>query len=540
MDPTELTRDLEMLWSWVAAPLALVAALVVTIFLRVPQVTKLAEAFRALRAEEPKAAGRLHPATSAALAAAATCGAAGAIGAATAVSLGGAGAVAWVWLFAILLAPLRMAETLLARTAPPGQAGKPQGSLAGRLLAEKGPLAGLGWVLLVLVPLAGLAFYGGTHGEAVVDAAGELLPGSALALGLSVAVAAAVLALLPPERAGSILGWIGAVALVVLFGAALTAFLAEPGRAFGGFGRALLDAIHDAPSLRAFSGATAGEIAFAATLYLLPPAAATGGVDGALQAEARAATKRQAAVALLAPLAFGLLTTLLGLSFVSTGAFAREVEGSRSLAELTAYRVGFDTVSQRTEEDRLFTGILRVVDGSTGVVEVELGTERGMVRAPRFEDGGEAADIMMRYRRGRVVELQRRGELDALRHQPLSELADIEVHGRMLPRGGSLFAQTLMRGSGELVARAGLAALLLLAAVGAAAWGLGVARTLRARVPEKVARFTALLPAVGLALAALGVVPAFGLFGAAIAALLTIASSIAILARAKQAAQLAK
>ncbi|MCZ7682250.1 MAG: alanine:cation symporter family protein [Sandaracinaceae bacterium] len=377
MDPTELTRDLEILWAWIAAPLALAAALVATVLLRAPQITKIVEAFRALKAHDPDAPGRLHPATSAALASAASFGAAGAVGAATAVSLGGAGAIAWVWLFALLLAPLRMAEALLARTAPPGQAGKPQGSLAGRLLAEKGALSVLGWALLVLVPLAGLAFYGGTHGEAVVDAAGELLPGSALALGLTVAGAAAVLALLPPERAGSILGWIGAVALVVLFGAALTAFLAEPGRAFGGFGRALLDAIHDAPSVRAFSGATAGEIAFAATLYLLPPAAATGGADGALQAEARAATKRQAAVALLAPLAFGLLTTLLGLSFVSTGAFAREVEDTRPLAELTAYRVGFDTVSQRNEEDRLFTGILRVVDGSSGVVEVELGTERG-------------------------------------------------------------------------------------------------------------------------------------------------------------------
>src|SRR5690606_26082413 len=152
-----------------------------------------------------------------ALASVASYGAAGAVGAATAVSLGGAGAVAWVWLFTILLAPLRMGEALLARTAPPGKAGKPTGSLAGRLLAEKGFLSGLGWALLGLVPLAGFAFYGGTHGEAVVDAADELLPGSALALGLTVAGAALVLALLPLDRAGSILGWIAAVALIVFF-----------------------------------------------------------------------------------------------------------------------------------------------------------------------------------------------------------------------------------------------------------------------------------------------------------------------------------
>src|SRR5690606_26228849 len=263
--------------------------------------------------------------------------------------------------------------------------------------------------------------------------------------------------------------------------------------------------------------------------------------DGALHAEARAATKRQAAVALLAPLFFGLLTTLLGLSFVATGTFARVAEDERPVAELTAYRVGFDTVSQRREQDRLFTGILRVVGGSTGVVETELGTERGMVRAPTFEDGGEPGDFMLRYREGRVVEVQRRGALGALERQPLESLAQIRVKGRMLPRGGLLLARSMTRGGGgELIARAGLAALLVLAAIGAAAWGVAVARTLRARVPEKIARFAAALPALGLALAALGVVPGFGLLGAAIAALLTIASSIALLARARQAAQLAK
>ncbi len=540
MDATELTRDLEILWLWIAAPLVLVAALASTIFLRAPQLTKLAEAFRALRSDDAKAKGRLHPASSVALAAAASYGAAGAVGAATAVSLGGAGAVAWVWLFAILIAPLRMAETLLARTAPPGQAGKASGSLAGRLLTEGGAAAGLGWALLVLVPLAGLAFYGGTHGEAVMEAADQLLPGSALALGLAVAAVAAVLSLAPLDRAGSILGWIAAVALIAFFGVALTAVLAEPGRAFGGFGRALMDAIYDAPSLRAFSGATAGEIAFAAVLYVLPPVAAPAGVDGALEAEARGATKKQAAAALLAPLFFGVLTTLLGLSFVGTSTFAREVEGERPLSELTIYRVGFATVSQRNEEDRLFTGILRVVDGSLGVLETELGTERGMVRAPRFEDRGEPGDFMLRVHDGHVVELQRRGELGALERQPLSDIADIQVKGRMLPRGGRLLAQGMVRGGGEILARLGLAALLLLAALGGAAWGLGVASTLRARLPERIARFTAVVPALGLALAALGVIPGFGMLGSAIAALLVSVGAIAILARVRQAARIAR
>ncbi|HEY8431760.1 MAG TPA: hypothetical protein VIL20_25445, partial [Sandaracinaceae bacterium] len=148
--------------------------------------------------------------------------------------------------------------------------------------------------------------------------------------------------------------------------------------------------------------------------------------------------------------------------------------------------------------------------------------------------------FMLRYRNGRIVEVQRRGELGALERHPLSSVAQIRVKGRMLPRGGLLLARSMQRGGGEIVARVGLAALLLLAAIGAAAWGLGSARTLRARVPEKLARFGAVLPALGLALAALGVVPGFGSLGTAVAALLTIATSIALLARAKQAAQLAK
>lgn len=540
MDPTELTRDLEILWIWVAAPITLLAAIVVTVRLRAPQVTRIGEAFRALRAHDPKSAGTLHPAAATALSMAASYGAAGAVGAATAVSLGGAGAVAWVWLFAILLAPLRMAEAALARTAPPGRAGAATGSLAGRLLIDhSGPLSGLGWALLILLPLAGFAFVGGVHGGAVTDAAEQLLPGSALALGLTVAGAAALFALVPARRAGGLLGWIGAVALLVFFAVALTTFFSEPGRAFGALGRALRDAMEGAPSVAAFSGATAGEIAFAAMLHVLPPVAAAGGVDGAIHAEAQAAaTKRHASAALLGPLAYGLIATLLGLGFVATGSFHRAVEGERPLAEVTAYHADFDTVSQRQERgERLFTGFYRVAEGSTGVVETHFGTERGMIRAPRFLDRGEPAELMLRYRAGEIVEMQRKSadSLGAFRRQPLSALDEITIEGRMLPRGGRLLAESMTRGAGPIMARVGLAALLLLAALGAAAWGLGLARTLRSKLPEKGARFAALIPALGVAVAALGVIPRFGMFGAAIAALLTIVTSLALIARAAEA-----
>lgn len=541
MDLNALSQDLELLWIWVVAPLLLMAAIVLTVRLRAPQLLQVGQALRALRAHDPGAPGTVPPATAVVLSAVASYGAAGAVGAATAVSLGGAGAVAWVWLFAILLAPLRVAEAVLARTAPPGRAGVRTGSLAGRLLAEPGALRVMGWALLVLVPLVAVSFFGGAHGRAVSDAADRLLPGSALPLGLGVAGAGALLALVPMRRAGSVLGWIGAVALVTLLGAALVAFFHDPSRAFGGFARAFMDALYGAPSTAAFAGATVGEIAFAAMLHVLPPLAATGGVDGALHAEAQAmTTKRHASAALLGPLFYCVVTTVLGLAFVATGAFSRPVDDERSLMELRSYRVGFDTISQRDESDRRFTGILRITDGTTGAVDNEQATERGMVRSARFYDRGEPADVMLRYRDGVVHELQRRGPIGALERQPLEAAHDIRVRGQMLPRGGLLLAEAMGRAGGPLLARLALAALLVLAALGAAAWGLGVARTLGAKLPAHLARWAALLPALGLALAALGVVPWLGLLGGALAALLTLLSAVALIARATQAGQLTK
>src|SRR5690606_6633107 len=126
------------------------------------------------------------------------------------------------------------------------------------------------------------------------------------------------------------------------------------------------------------------------------------------------------------------------------------------------------------------------------------------------------------------------------RRQPLSAVDDITVRGRMLPTGAGLLAQGFEQGGGPVLARIGLVALLLLAALGAAAFGIGVARTLRAKIPAKHARWTAVIPALGMAVAALGIVPRFGVFGAAIAALLTIVSSLALLARSGEAARITK
>ncbi len=543
MPADDLRPILELLWIWIAAPLTALAAIVYTVRLKAPQVMKLGEAFRAIRTHDEGAEGSVHPATSAALSAAATYGAAGAVGSATAVALGGPGAVAWVWLFTLLLMPLRMGEAALARTAPVGRAGDTTGSLAGRLMndAAGGPRA-IGWAIFVLVPLAAFAFYGGSHGEAVTDAADQLQPGSALTLGLVVAGVGGVFAVLPLKQSGSILGWIAAVALIAMFGAGLVAFMSDPGRGFGSISRAFVDAFDGAPRMAAWSGALAGEIAVAAMLHLLPPVAAVGGVDGALHAEAQAGTtKQQAAVALLGPLFYGVVVTVVGLSLVATGAFSRPIETSRSLDEVRFYRNGMgpETSSQREEADRAYEGFIRVIEGDTGVVEYDVGTERGIIRAPRYTEGGEPADFALHVDDGYADDLQKPGHLGALERRPIEELRGVTLHGRMLPADGHLLAASMTAGGGSVTSRVALAALLLLAALGLAAWGLGVARTLSAQLPKNTARWTALLPAVGLALAAAGVVPSFGDYGSMVAGLLVSVTAIGLIVRVKDAARIA-
>ena len=365
------------------------------------------------------------------------------------------------------------------------------------------------------------------------------MPGSGLTLGLAIAALAALATLAPIKKIGPILGWVAAVSLIALFGAALFALASEPGRGLSGIGRALTDAYYGAPESGAFSGALAGEIAMAAMLHLLPPLVAPTGVAGAWHAEARARTTRaQSLGAMLGALGYALLTTFVGLSLIATNAFATPTEGSRSVDEVRFYRTSFDTVSQREEASRFFSGIIRVQEGETGVVEIHAGTERGMILAPSFEDGGEAADVMLRVSDGRVVEIQRPGTMGALEVAPDSAFDEVTIHGRMLPRGGALIAASMTEGGGSVVSRVALAALLLLALLGAVGWGLGVRRTLGARLPDKSARFTAIVPALGLALAAAGVLRGFEGIGLIAAGLLASVAAIGLIVRAKEIGQL--
>lgn len=531
----------DAIWPWAALPALAIAAVVITVLLRFPQLTRLPEAFRALNAHDPKAEGRVHPATAIALSTAASVGAGAVVSAATAMGLGGAGALAWLWLFGLLVAPVRLAETLLARTAPPGKAGKKAhegGSLAARLLADRQPSAVmLGQALLVLAPIAALTIVGGLHGTAVVDAAEQLLPGSAEPIGFGVAVAAALFAFFGRDKAW--LGWTTLAALVLLTVACLVGVLFDAGRAFGTLASVLEDAFDGAPQLRSFSGALVGEIAGAALASMLPVVSATGGLDGSLASLAQPrSVKAQAAAAMLPVLAHVAIATLVCMAIGATSAHARPIESARHLDEVHFYDSPFETVSQRMEPEREWHGFIRVIDGRAQAQPLEVGTARGMVTEPRFEEAdGSPGNFAIRIEDGHVSRMLRPDADGALVDVSLDDVPHIVVRGRMLPAGGALFAAAMTRGGGDLAARAALAALMLLAALGAAAMGLALARMFEARVTENGARAMSALPAIGLVLGVTSFGPTLASIGGIVAALTTAVVAIAVVLKARELAK---
>lgn len=524
--------------TWALFPLLALAALALTFVLRMPQVARVGEAVRGLFAPpDATAPGTLSPRSALALSVVASVGAGAVVSTATAISLGGAGALAWVWLFGLLLAPLRLAETLLARSAPPGKAGKAgaRGSLSARLAADASPrVRELGAALGVLVPVAGFVFVGGSHGAALGEVAEELLPGSALGIGLAAAGVALVLSLVPRARQG--LGWVAAAALAALAVSVLVAIASEPGRALGALPRAVDDAFSGASDVASFTGALAAEVFGAAVTLVLPSIAATCGLDAALHAEAKApSAKTQAALAMLAVLVHVVVVTLVGMAIVGTGSYARRTDTSRSLDEIVWVDAAFDTTSQRLEADRRWTGYVRVIDGALQGDGRELATERGMIVAPAFtERDGSPGDFAVRVSHGRVTHLLRIDAEGALADVPLAGLHDVRVSGRMLPRGGALLVAALERGGGELGARLGLAALLLLCAAAAAAWGFGIRVLLPKDLSESAARIGAGMPALGLVLGASGLAPWLGSLGSLVVTVTALAAMIGILGKARE------
>ena len=406
-------------------------------------------------------------------------------------------------------------------------------------MREGGAARVVGYVLMALVVLTAFAFVGGVHGEALVDASAQLLPDSMPMTIFGVAALAAIVAVGGMGRSGNIAGWIALASFAVLLLVGLWAAASNPDRAVGAIGRAFTEAFEGAPPAAPFVGAFAGEIAFAALLYALPPVGAASGLVGGLHSAARARTTRgQAAAAMAGPLVYAVVTTVLCMAFVATGAYWQRVEDRRPVSEVRVYTVAFETASQRAEEDRLYSGYLRIDGGELRDIGPLAGTAQGMIEDPRWLYEGEPANIALHLEDGKPFRMLR-FERGALHEVPASEIADVQVEGEMLPRGGGILASALTRGTdGEIAPRLALGALILLLAVGAGMWGIGAARSLRPGTPVWAATVVAVLPAAGLAAAGAGLGDWLGPIGGLLAAAAATVAAIALLWKSAQATTL--
>ncbi len=523
------------LWLYLAAPLAVLAFLVTSVRLRVPQWRLLPKAFKAARAPAKKG---LAPGLATTLTTVGTLGAAGAVGAGTAVALGGPGVLPWLWLICIVVAPLHYAEVWLARTDAPGQSDKEAtGSLSRRLgrMGDRWRVPAL--LSMVLVLATGFAYAGGAQGHALAETAEVLLPGSTLALVCGAAGVGAAFVIFQ-DKAQSLAGWLGFAGLFALVVAAIWAMSSNFGEAFGTFADAFSDAFDGAPRRGEFTGAFVGEIAFAAVLAVLPPIGASSGVVGAMHSLSGGKTRGQASAAILVPFAYAVVGTLLVMAFVGTGAFGERYADRRGLMETRIFRLSASSASQRQEDERLYDGMVRIVEGEPRNPALSVGTARGMVSDAKFELNGEPADLAFRVEDGVPFEILQPGRLGALDRQDFAIAHQIDVVGEMLPTGGGLVMRAMGRGESDLAARFGLAGLLALAAVGFAIWGFALGRVLPHTAPRPARLAVGLLPALGAITAVLVGGPWIALIGGAIAALTLAFVAVVVMVTSRQVAEL--
>ncbi|MCB9633077.1 MAG: sodium:alanine symporter family protein [Sandaracinus sp.] len=539
MDPVALADAREPLWYYGVTPLVALAAIVLTARLRAPQWRRLPDAIRALRGSGEG----MTPLSSLGLSTVGTFGAASAVGAFTAVSLGGAGTLPWLWLFGILLAPLPYAEIWLARTDAPGKAGDEgqTGSLARRLYRMGERWRPVGALLALLVIVAAFAFGGGANADALARATGAILPGSTLALVAGAAVLGGLLAV-GGARTLPLAGWLGLVGLGTLLVAALWALASNPGGCFGTLGAAFTDAFEGAAQRDHWTGALAGEIARSTTTALFLPLAAPTGATGAVHAMGSHKTRDQAALSIFGSFATVIVATLLVMVGVGTGALGDRTASRRALLDdVRIHRMPAESASQRAEEERLYSGMERILDGASRNPTLSVATARGMVHEPRFlrVQGGEEgpADVAIRVVSGRPDRVMIPGRFGALHEADPGILREIYLEGEMVPDGPTLVAASLEKAH-DFVPRLALAALLALAAAGFAAWGASAARALSPRVPPAGAAAVAALPALGALLVALDVAPWISPLGGLAAGASVLVTTLVLLARSGEVAKL--
>lgn len=537
MDVFAVVKIARLLWMYAAGPLLLVAAIVLTIRLKGPQFRKLGAAFKALRSRGD-GEGMTSPGLTTALASAGQIGAAAAVGAATGIALGGPGVIPYLWVFCFVMAPLRYAETLFTGTdAPGGGDASESGSLSRRLLRLGGRWRIAGMLLALCALVATFAYGGVIQSLALADAAEPLLPGSATILVLGAAGVGGLLAALG-KRTLSIAGWLGVVGLVVLLVACLWAIGSAPGAAFASLGTAFSAAFDGSPRFEAFGGALVGEVTFAALLYVLPATAAPTGVDGALQSTSTGGVRAQAALSLLGPLGVAVLGTLLCMAMVGSGAYGSSVETRLPLPESIVLKVPAASSSERFEEDRWFTGYMRIRAGQARNPAITYNTTRGSIEDSVLLYNGRAADIALHVQDGRAFRLLRNTTESTLAEIGPSNLWRVEVQGQMPPRGGALLMAMAQSSGGDLAARVLLAALLALGAAAFALFGLGASRALPKSIPKPLQALLCFVPLAGAAVALVTPFLGLGALASIAAAVFAALASLVLLLRSGEIAAL--
>ncbi|NOY92598.1 MAG: hypothetical protein GXP55_15505, partial [Deltaproteobacteria bacterium] len=186
---------------------------------------------------------------------------------------------------------------------------------------------------------------------------------------------------------------------------------------------------------------------------------------------------------------------------VSTGAFYEARPSRLPVTETLVVTSAFESVSQRQEQDRRFTGYMRIRDGQTRDAGIYFATERGMIQGMRFRYWGHPADVAVHFEAGRATRIMRPGEQGALETLPASALGHLEIEGRMLPRGAALVGASLERGTGtDTLERATFAGLLGLMAAALAAWGFALRRAWPRLSHPAAQAALGLVPAAGVAL----------------------------------------
>lgn len=528
MDLSALLRIRDFAWLYAALPLVGIAGLAFTLRLKGLQWRALPKAIRDLRSGSGKAAaGSLFGPI-------AVVGAVAVVGAGTAVSLGGAAVLPYVWLFAMLLAPLRFAEVLLAGTDAPGKGDATQsGSLSRRLLRSDGPMRYLGMLLLIATLVAGALWGGAAQGEALVDAARELLPGQEAALLGGAAVVGIALAL-SGEKFWGIGAAFAVVGLGVLFVLLVGTVAMNPGQAFGALGKAFQ--LSGAHRLDDWGGAQGQEIFEAAAIYALVPAALGLGLVGAVSNIGDAPVATKASSALLGPLVYAAMATLFVMASVGSGAFSTPRTGIRALPEVAVLRTSIQNVSERLDEERYHDGYMSLMEGQPRSPNLSFATDRGMIADPEWAFAGQSADVRVQIEDGKAFrmlvpsapEVSERSGLIAerrLEEVPSHRLWEIEVQGQMLPRGGAL---AIASAPTPLLGRLLLGALLALAAIAIAAWGRALTQSVPANLPSAAQKAAAVLPGAGVVAVAAGV-PYLGLIGSIAGAVLVALASLALL-----------